>query len=342
MPLETSVSSSYQSLGDYKQALQLHNLHLEITREVGDISGESLACNNLGLAYYSLRDLWKAEEFLEAGVTLRDKIRDGLHRKDDWKISIRDYHDNIYTALWKVQLELDNTTEALFTAERGRGQTLMDLMESQYGLQIPQTESNKQMEKISDFSNHAYYPTIFVAVDKDTVNVWVLEKGKQFAFVKKKIATDLKSLVEEAYKKIGVKKPVDDLSLGESSETIELDHRPEGDGSSLKENAQEALKNLYNELIGPISDIIKDGQVTIVPDGPLYFVPFAALKDGNSRYISEMLSVRLVPSLTSLRLMTECPEEYHCMTGALLVEIHGWKVYVSEESLTASVCLRGS
>ena len=141
-----NLGLAYHSLGDYKQALELHNQHLEITREVGDISGESLACNNLGLAYYSLADLRKAEEFLEASVTLQDKIRDGLHRKDDWKISVRDYHDNIYTALWKVQLELDKTVEALFTAERGRGQALMDLMESQYGLQIPQSESNKQME----------------------------------------------------------------------------------------------------------------------------------------------------------------------------------------------------
>ena len=127
--------------------------------------------------------------------------------------------------------------------------------------------------------------------------------------------------MEEAYKKIGVKKPVkcDDRSSDESSGVIELDHRPEGDGSSSKENAQDALNVLYNEVIGPISDIIKDDKVTIVPDGPLYFVPFAALKDENSRYISETLSVRLVPSLNSLRLMAECPEEYHCTTGALLV-----------------------
>ena len=136
--------------------------------------------------------MWKAEEFLEASVTSQDKIRDGLHRKDDWKISIRDYHDNINTALWKVQLELAKTGEALFTAERERGQALMDLMESQYGLQILQTESNKQMEKISDFSSHAYSQSISVAVVKDTVNFWVLRKRKaaQFAFVKKKIATE--------------------------------------------------------------------------------------------------------------------------------------------------------
>ena len=96
-------------------------------------------------------------------------------------------------------------------------------------------------------------------------------------------------------------------------------HSPEGDGSSVKENAQDALKVLYNEVIGPISDIIKDGQITIVPDGPLYFLPFSALKDKESRYFSETFSLRLAPSLTSLRLLAECPEEFHCTTGALLV-----------------------
>ena len=317
-----NLGLAYHSLGDFKQALDLHKLHLEITREVGNISGESLACNNLGLAYYSLGDLWKTEEFLEASVSLQDKIRDRLHRKDDWKISVRNYHDNIYTALWKVQLELDKTAEALFTAERGRGQALMDLMESQYGLQISQTESGKQMENIIDVLNHTSSQTVFVAVDSNAVNFWILNRGKQFNFVQKKFASDLKGLVEEAYQNIGVKKPVkcDDRSLDDSTEGRELGQRPEDDeGSSPQEGFHDALKVLYNVVIGPIADIIKDGQVTIVPDGPLYFVPFAALKDEDSRYLSETISVRLVPSLTSLKLMAECPEGYHCTTGALLV-----------------------
>ena len=107
--------------------------------------------------------------------------------------------------------------------------------------------------------------------------------------------------------------------MNESSEEIELDQKPECDGSSPNEKAQDPLKVLYSEVIGPISDIIKDGQVTIVPDGPLYYVPFAALKDDDSRYISDTFSFRLVPSLTSLKLMAECSEGYHCTTGVLLV-----------------------
>ena len=41
--------------------------------------------------------------------------------------------------------------------------------------------------------------------------------------------------------------------------------------------------------------------------------------DHHSSYLSETLRIRLAPSLTSLRLLTECPEGYHSPSGALLV-----------------------
>ena len=195
-------------------------------------------------------------------------------------------------------------------------------MEMQYGLKVPQKESGEQMEKNTYVSQYISSQVVFIAVNSDAVlNFWVLDKESQVKFVRKKTATDLKGLVEAAYQKIGVKNPVkcDDRSLEESSEERILGHKPDGDGFSPKEDAQDALKVLYNEVIGPISDVIKDGQITIVPDGPLYFLPFSALKDDDSKYFSETFSVRLVPSLTSLRLLAECPDEYHCTTGALLV-----------------------
>ena len=72
-------------------------------------------------------------------------------------------------------------------------------------------------------------------------------------------------------------------------------------------------------VVGPISHLIQSDEVIMVPDGPLFLVPYAALLDQHSRYLSETLTIRLVPTLTSLKLMTECPEEYHSTSGALLV-----------------------
>ena len=72
-------------------------------------------------------------------------------------------------------------------------------------------------------------------------------------------------------------------------------------------------------MIAPISHLIEDEEFIIVPDGTSLLVPYAALKDENSRYLSERLRIRLAPSLTSLRLLSECPGERHCTAGALLV-----------------------
>ena len=76
---------------------------------------------------------------------------------------------------------------------------------------------------------------------------------------------------------------------------------------------------MYDVAIAPISHLIKDEKLIIVPDGASFLIPYAALLDQNSRYLSETLRIRLAPSLTSLSLLTECPEGRHCTSGALLV-----------------------
>ena len=52
---------------------------------------------------------------------------------------------------------------------------------------------------------------------------------------------------------------------------------------------------------------------------PLWLIPYAALMDGNSKYLCESFRIRLGPSLTSLRLIADCPDDYHKSSGALLV-----------------------
>ena len=86
-----------------------------------------------------------------------------------------------------------------------------------------------------------------------------------------------------------------------------------------REGNGDALRDLYDVVIGPISNLIESDELIIVPDGPMFLVPYAALVDQHSRYLSESLRIRLVPTLTSLKVMAECPEEYHRKSGALLV-----------------------
>ena len=74
---------------------------------------------------------FKAEESCKLSIKLFEEIRALLQGKDEWKILFRDKYDEPFSLLWQVQLQQGKILEALFTAERGRAQALMDLMKSQ-------------------------------------------------------------------------------------------------------------------------------------------------------------------------------------------------------------------
>ena len=75
-----------------------------------------------------------------------------------------------------------------------------------------------------------------------------------------------------------------------------------------------------NEAVfASISHWITGDEVILVPDGQSFLIPYGALVDQHSKYLSERLRIRLAPSLTTLRLLTECPEEQNSKFGALLV-----------------------
>ncbi|CAH3021887.1 unnamed protein product [Porites evermanni] len=213
-----NLGYAYQSLGDSnKKAIKLCELGLSIVKETGNIILEGMGYSNLAVHCCCVGQFSKAEEVCKSSIKLFEEKR-VLQGKDEWKISLRNKLDSSYTLLWNIQLQLGHTLEALFTAEAGRAQALVDLMESQYGQ------------------------------DKDG-----------------------------------------------------------------------ALKALYDVVIAPISPMIEGEELVFVPDRYSFLIPYAALVDQHSRYLSETLRIRLAPSLTCLRLLSECPEGYHSKSGALLV-----------------------
>ena len=72
-------------------------------------------------------------------------------------------------------------------------------------------------------------------------------------------------------------------------------------------------------VIAPFSYWLEGDELVIVPDGSSFLIPYAAPVDRNFSYLSERLRIRFVPSLTSLRLLAECPESRHSSSGAILV-----------------------
>ena len=320
----------YHSLGDFQKSIQYHQQHLSISKESGDTVGQGRAYYNLGEAHHLLGDLCRSEELYQLSVEQYDAIRNLLEPNDDeWKISFRHQNDETYIALVTVLLEQDKITEALLIAERGRAQALMDLMKSQYGvhLTLPQP-SVKQSDTLKTASGITSQ-TVFIAAGTRELNFWVLQKEGDVQFRRKEIGDtclkedvfkSLRSLTKNAYDEIRVNRDVqcENRALEEPTVKDLAEKRCEEDGHS-SHSKNSSLRNLYELIISPISDLIQGSDLIIVPDGPLFLAPFAAFRDHCCKFLCESFTVRLVPSLSSLKLMAECSERYSGNGEALLV-----------------------
>ena len=325
-----NIGNAFYNLGDFKKSIDRHNLHLRIAKETGNKTGEAKSYHVLGESFESLGRLLEAQECYMSSVKLLNELRSDLHC-DKWKIGFRDLCHVSYTRFWRILLRQDKTVEALFAAEEGRAQALTDLMASQFGVLtgpylLDEQEHMKDRE-LSDIPSS----TVFQAIDNGTINFWVFLQDRCVQF--RQTALDdplavgdtpsfIQSLIQSAYNDIGVRSEV--RCENRSLDALQDRDRP-SDGKPDKESDQSwlqkesSLRKLYDIAIKPITNLVRDNELIIVPDGPLWLAPYAAFLDDNSKSLCESFRIRLIPSLTSLKIISECPKEHHEGSGVLLV-----------------------
>ena len=69
---------------------------------------------------------------------------------------------------------------------------------------------------------------------------------------------------------------------------------------------QSHLESLYAELIAPIRPLLSGKHLIFVPHGPLHFLPFHALREGD-QYLCDSFSVSYAPSATIFHVCQEKP-----------------------------------
>jgi CHAT domain-containing protein len=73
-----------------------------------------------------------------------------------------------------------------------------------------------------------------------------------------------------------------------------------------EEVEEREAKRLYALLFGPVEDLLHEKRLVVVPDGPLHYLPFAALSDGAFR-LSERFSLSFAPSAGVLAFAMAAP-----------------------------------
>ena len=348
------LGKCYLNLHDLKEAIECYKQRLSIAEEIGNRMAEACAHTGLGNSFLESHSLNEALEHFRCCVKIFDTIRANSIAEDQLKISFRTEHQDAYTNLWHVLVMLQRNDEALYAAERGRAQALLDALKVTYGLTSLSPRSIESEEEVRNISRKTTVLTVFLALHVKTVNIWVLGKEGNPIFRQKEIEHEdsFTLLLDTALKGWNVKRGKEgnpifrqaEIEIGrehEDSFTLLLDTvlkniragvgircenrsmdklsddstpsstRDDNQTSEPSQETTDFLQPLYDAVLGPIEDLLDGDELIVVPDGALSKAPWAAL--------SETLRIRTVPSLTSLKVITDSPSGHHSKSGALLV-----------------------
>ena len=293
--------------------------YLCIAEEIGDKFSEGKAYYGLGCFLLRLGRWNEALFHFITSVEILDAIRASCISEDALKISFRNLYKGAYSCLWQVLIKLQLTDEALYAAEKGRAQALVDALKINYGLTSLSPKSNESEEELTIILKKISVSTVFLAVQKETINMWVMRKERKAIFRQAELKVErahedyFAVLLETTLKNIraGVNVRCENRSLDERKDNQTSSTEKDDQTSELSHETIHCFKPLYDAVIGPIEDLLDGDELIVVPDGALSLTPWAAL--------SESLRIRTVPSLTSLKYIIDSSNEYHCKSGALLV-----------------------
>ena len=321
-----NLGNAYQSLGDFKQAVKYHNQDLSITKELGDRAGEGCSCYSLGRDFELSGNLQEALDYYRLSVKLINGTRALLQSEDDWKISFRNSWNAAYTALWRTLVGLQKTDEVLCAVEQGRAQALEDLIKFRHGSELLSIGSLEDEVTIANLTSGISTQTLFFALESTKIHFWVLNKESEVQYRSKEIeGADVVSFLEYVRKDFFKENRIDGRVTCENRSLEELRNERSPRKEFVEESGKplacnnNSLRFFYDIIISPIADLLEGDQWTIVPEGPLCLALYAAFLNEKLKYLSESIKIRILPSLTTLKLIANFPQDYHRSSGVLLV-----------------------
>ena len=338
------VGASYFNLGNLcrvsqnlTQSQEFARKALEMSYEIGDI--ELQFSSHLDIALNTLlagEDITVVVRNLYGSIEKCEEMHDFLRGKDQFKISFFDKHASPYSLLCSLSINARSYYEALYVAELGRSRALADTLSDKYSVK-KEISVNPQswigIENIMD--TNAFSSCLYISCFVDHMYFWILKPNKTVVFRQ----TSLKGSADKVFEnqafggsQVVRQEQCEDRSMlfspyessppsfkssqDDSSSALRL---IEEEDDKTQETGPPTLADCYKMIIAPVADLLQEPEIVIIPDGLLYPIPFAALKDDNGKYLSDTFKIRIVPSLTTLKLIQNSPADYCSKSGALIV-----------------------
>ena len=234
-----------------------------------------------------------------------------LQVHDKFKISYFDRMFSKYRILSQFLCDADFPYEALYMEEFRRARALQDLMAARYPVENEIPVSPQTWDYIESIvKKECNCACLYMSYHEQSLNFWVVKADNPLIFQQIKVNYVFGSAIRVA----------DLLCRGIYREVLCLAPEQCEDRSWLPSNAywEQGCERLmledenqppertpaciYKMIIAPVADYLDEPEIIIVPDRLVYKVPFAALEDESGKCLSESYRIRIVPSLTTLKL----------------------------------------
>ena len=336
----TNLGGVSRTVGDYEASEVCLEKALFISRDIGAGRREFEVLKQYAILYLLQNKIKDSLSCLHLCIEKYEELRYFLGANDEFKTSLLE-HSGIfpYKLLCTLLCDTGNARDALYVEELGRARGLSDLMAEKYSVEthiFANPQSWFGIENILRKQNNC--TCLYISYFQKRLHLWILKTSGvlhhrrisvEENLVQAGLPKDLSlsQFLDDNFWGLGIlpTKDCEDRSLN----TINVQPLSPAQKSSARlrlveeDEDKEVISTLslcYKIFIAPVYDLLEGPEVIIVPDRSLYKVPFAAMseKEG-AKYLSETHKIRVIPSLTTLKIIQDSPEGYHSNTGALII-----------------------
>ncbi len=352
---------SYFNLGDIERiqkdwdsAKNAYESALAVGKSSGDRALQGQAHDGLGQIALATRNPAAATRAFTAAMQAWEDLRPGL--SDANRISLFDRQMQTYSRLQTALVQQQKPELALEIAERGRGRAFVELLarrqqDIRSGSASPQPLNLDQIRRVARQQNTTLVEYAIITADdtEQALYIWVVKPSGEIIWRAVDLPATLKDTSLASYisrarldalgiQGRGPSTPDRDtpssarIPSGTTGEPIALasgvqlaNSLSEPAPAAGQPTAIAALQNLHQLLIQPIADVLPtdaNARVTLIPQGSLFLVPFAALQDPQGKFLVEQHTLAVAPSIQVLDLVQAQANHAHASTAARSPSAH--------------------
>ena len=329
-----NLGNLYLSLGESGKAEDYLEKACSISSQFGYKMTQFQSLLGITQLKISQSEVVEANQCLLQCIGKYEQIRTFLKGNSEFKMSLLEEHGTFpYQLLTNLLCRIGKFRDALYAEELVRARVLAEFMADKYSLESHFTADPQSWFGIENImKRERNCVCLFLSYRERQVLLWVLKANGDIFFratdeaevdtlIAEKVC-DVEGVFKKSAAGFGVLPAAncEDRSLNDDVTTsLHEESRANLRGDETKDT-ERTHQLCYKWIVAPVADLLTEPEIIIVPDRFLYRVPFAALCDEPvGKYLSEKYRIRIVPSLTTLRLIQECPADYHSLTGALVV-----------------------